>query len=270
MGQREATAFALLPLVLAGIVWLPSWVYQGAIWIVTLLTAWELLTLLRLTSRIALPVAVLFGLGLMLPILWRVGFAAVGPAVAVLVLVLPAIVLLSRHPLAGATTAITGTSFAATYLAVTGGAMGYLRVSFPDTLGWKVVLLHCLTVWAGDSGAYYAGSRFGRHRLAPRVSPKKSWEGVLGQAAATFFAVWVCRVTFFAELPVIAAVSVACLLTVLAPLGDLVESLLKRDAGVKDSSALIPGHGGFLDRTDSLYFAAPFTLALLLAFGLGT
>ncbi len=269
MGQREATAFALLPLVLAGIVWLPAWVYLGAIWIVTLLAAWELLALLRLTSRVMLPIAVLLGVGLALPIFWRLGFAMAGPTLAALFLGLPVVVLLSRHPIAGAGAATTGIVFAAGYFAVTGGAMGYLRVAFPDALGWKVVLLHCLTIWAGDSGAYYVGSRFGRHRLAPQVSPKKSWEGVAGQTAATFFAVWVCRAAFFPELPFAAGASAACLLTVLAPLGDLVESILKRDAGVKDSSALIPGHGGFFDRTDSLYFAAPFTLALLLAFGLG-
>jgi len=269
VGQREATAFALLPLVLAAIVWLPPWVYLAAIWIVTLLAAWELLVLLRLTGRATLPIAVLLGIAAALPAFWRLGFAAAGPVLAALVLALPLIVLLSRHPIAGATAATTGTVFAAVYFAVTGGAMGYLRVAFPDAFGWKVVLLHCLTIWAGDSGAYYVGTRFGRHRLAPRVSPNKSWEGVVGGTAATFFAVWVCRAAFFPELPLPASVGVACLLSVLAPLGDLVESILKRDAGVKDSSALIPGHGGFLDRTDSLYFAAPFTLALLLALGFG-
>ncbi len=270
MGQREATAFALLPLVLASIVWLPPWVYLGAIWIVSLLAAWEMLVLLRLASRVTLAIAVLLGVAVALPAFWRLGFAAAGPVLAALILTLPLVVLLAQHPIAGATAATTGTVFTAVYFAVTGGAMGYLRVAFPDALGWKVVLLHCLTIWAGDSGAYYIGSRFGRHRLAPRVSPRKSWEGVAGGTAATFFAVWVCRVAFFGELPLVAGVSTACLLTVLAPLGDLVESILKREAGVKDSSALIPGHGGFLDRTDSLYFAAPFTLALLLILGFGT
>lgn len=270
MGQREATAFALLPLVLAGIVWLPPWVYLGAIGIVTLLATWELLAVLRLTRRKTVPIAALVAVSLALPMSWRLGLHAAGAILAVLVLVLPLVVLLSRHPIEGAAAATTGAVFAAVYFAVTGGAMGYLRVAFPDELGWKLVLLHCLTIWAGDSGAYYLGSRFGRHRLAPVVSPKKSWEGVAGGTAATFFAVWVCRTVFFPELPIAAGVSVAVLLAILAPLGDLVESLLKRDAGVKDSSALIPGHGGFLDRTDSLYFAAPFTVALLLVFGLGS
>ncbi|MEP0775007.1 MAG: phosphatidate cytidylyltransferase [Acidobacteriota bacterium] len=268
MGQREATAIALLPLVLAGIVWLPPWVYLAAVAIVTLLACWELLELLRLTRRRAVAVAIGVALVVTLPVLWHVGLTAAGPALAAIVLALPLVVLLTGHPTEGAAATITGAVFAAVFFTVTGGAMGYLRLALGDAVGWKVVLLHCLTIWAGDSGAYYLGSRFGRHRLAPVVSPKKSWEGVAGGTAATFFAVWVCRTLFFAELPLAAAVSLAILLSILAPLGDLVESLLKRDAGVKDSSALIPGHGGFLDRTDSLFFAAPFTLALLLGFGL--
>lgn len=269
MGQREATAIALLPLVLAAIVWLPPWVYLAAVAIVTLLACRELLVLLRLTRREVLSAAVLVTVGISLPLFWALGSAAAGPALAAIVLALPLVVLLTGHPTEGAAAAITGAVFAAAFFAVTGGAMGQLRLAFGEEVGWKVVLLHCLTIWAGDSGAYYLGSRFGRHRLAPVVSPKKSWEGVAGGTAATFFAVWVCRTVFFAELTPIAAVSLAILLTILAPLGDLVESLLKRDAGVKDSSTLIPGHGGFLDRTDSLFFAAPFTLALLLVFGLG-
>lgn len=268
MGQREATAFALLPLVLAAIVWLPPWVYLAAIWLVTLLAVWELLALLRLQNRLTLALAVLAAVGAALPLFWALGFPAAGPVLAAIVLGLPLVVLLSQHPIEGAAAATTGAVFAGVFFAVNGGAMGFLRVAFPESLGWKVVLLHCLTIWAGDSGAYYVGTRFGRHRLAPRVSPKKSWEGVAGGTAATFFAVWVCRTVFFPELSTFLSVCTGCLLALLAPLGDLVESLIKRDAGVKDSSALIPGHGGFLDRTDSLFFAAPFTLALLLWVGL--
>ena len=89
----------------------------------------------------------------------------------------------------------------------------------------------------------------------------------MGGTLLTAFGVWFCRTVFFPELPVAVAISTAVLLTVLSPLGDLVESLFKRDAGVKDSSDLLPGHGGFLDRSDSLFFAAPFVLALFILFG---
>jgi len=177
---------------------------------------------------------------------------------------LPLLYLLGRGPVEGASGAMTGAVFVTLYFTTTGGAMGLLRLLFPDPLGWKAVLLHCLTIWGGDSGAYYVGVRWGKHKLAPRVSPKKSWEGIVGGTAVTFFGVWFCRTVFFHELPWAVAWAEAATLSVLAPLGDLLESLFKRDAGVKDSSGLIPGHGGFLDRTDSLFFAAPATAVLLL------
>jgi phosphatidate cytidylyltransferase len=268
MGAREATAFTILPVLLGAIVFLPAWVYLAAVWVVTILAAWEMVAILRARSHPVPAVPTVTALALALPALWWGGLAWSGPIVAALVLLLPLAYLLGRQPIAGAAAGIAGAAFTAIYFTVASGGMGLLRTSFPGALGWKVVLIYCITLWAGDSGAYYLGSRFGRHRLAPRVSPKKSWEGIAGGTAATLFGVWVCRTVFFPELSWATAWSLAALLIVLAPLGDLVESLFKRDAGVKDSSALIPGHGGFLDRTDSLFFAAPFVLALMLALGI--
>jgi phosphatidate cytidylyltransferase len=269
VGQREATAFALLPLILAGVVLLPPWVYLAAVWIVGMLAAWELLAMLRRKGFSVPRVPTIVALGVAMPLLWWGGLAMAGPLLAAVILALPLVYLLGRYPIEGAAGAMTGSAFAAAYFATTAGAMGFLRTSFVGSIGWKVVLLHCLTIWGGDSGAYYLGSRLGRHRLAPRVSPKKSWEGVVGGVAGTLIGVAVCRFAFFRELPLPAAGAVVVLLAVLAPLGDLVESLFKRDAGIKDSSTLIPGHGGFLDRTDSLFFAAPFVLALLLLLRVG-
>jgi phosphatidate cytidylyltransferase len=268
MRSREATAFAVLPIVLGAIVFLPAWVYLGVVWVVTLLAAWELIVLLR---KLTFPVPflpTLAAIGAALPAVWLGGLSWSGPTLAAIVLLLPLVYLLARQPIAGASAGIAGSVFAAAYFVVTGGAMGMLRAPFDDPLRWKIVLVYCISLWAGDSGAFYLGSRFGRHRLAPRVSPKKSWEGAIGGTAATFFAVWVCRTLFFPELPADAGWALAALLTVLAPLGDLVESLFKRDSGVKDSSTLIPGHGGFLDRTDSLFYGAPFALGLFLLLGM--
>ena len=264
IGAREATAFALMPVVIGAIVFLPSWVYLAIVWAITILAARELLALLTRLAHPSPRVPTLAAVGLALPALWVGGLPAAGAVLALLLLGLPLVYLIGGYPIAGATAGISGAAFTALYFAVTGGAMGLLRTEFAGTLGVKVVLLHCLTVWGGDSGAYYLGSRFGRHKLSPLVSPKKSWEGVAGGVALTAFGVWFCRTVFFPELSVTASLALFALLAVLAPLGDLVESLFKRDAGVKDSSDLIPGHGGFLDRTDSLFYAAPFVLALLL------
>jgi phosphatidate cytidylyltransferase len=122
--------------------------------------------------------------------------------------------------------------------------------------GWTVLTVFA-SIWICDSAAYFAGRAFGRHRLFERVSPKKTWEG----AAAGFLA---SVATFVAArefaLPYLAlrdAAVCGVIIGVFGQLGDLFESLLKRDAGVKDSSALIPGHGGMLDRFDSLLFVAP-------------
>jgi len=267
MGAREATAFALLPVVLGAIVFLPPWVYLGMVWVITVLAARELIALFRRLAHPAPLLPTLVTLAVVLPVLWLGGLPRAGALIALVVLVAPLVYLLGRYPIRGSAAGMAGATFAVVYFVVTGGAMGFLRTAFPGTVGIKVVLIHCIGIWAGDTGAYYLGSRFGKHKLAPLVSPKKSWEGVAGGTLLTAFGVWLCRTVFMPELPVTTAVALVALLSVLAPLGDLVESLFKRDAGVKDSSDLIPGHGGFLDRSDSLFFAAPFVLALFLLLG---
>ena len=123
------------------------------------------------------------------------------------------------------------------------------------------------TIWLGDSGAYYAGRTLGRHKMSPRISPNKTWEGLAGGAVATVIAAIVLGRLLRVGLDWPELVGVAIILAVAAPVGDLVESLFKRDTGVKDSSGLLPGHGGLLDRTDSLLFAAPPVLGFLLLTG---
>lgn len=121
---------------------------------------------------------------------------------------------------------------------------------------WEVLLLVFL-IWAADTGAYVVGSRFGRHRLWQAVSPKKSWEGLAGAAIfAVGVGVLLSRTPWFALSTPLAA-QLGLVAAVLATVGDLFESRWKRVAGVKDSGTLIPGHGGVLDRFDSLFFTAP-------------
>jgi len=159
------------------------------------------------------------------------------------------------------------TAFTVLYLGVTGACLGWLRLVPGDDLGWRLVLLFFGTIWLGDSGAYYVGRRFGRHKMSPRISPNKTWEGLAGGTAATLAAAVALGSLLRVDLPWPVLLGVAVILAVAAPVGDLVESQFKRDTGVKDSSALLPGHGGLLDRTDSLLFAAPPVLALLVATG---
>lgn len=118
-------------------------------------------------------------------------------------------------------------------------------------------------IWIGDTGAYYGGKLFGKHKLSPLVSPGKTLEG--SASALVFCAIWAIAMQVYAlpHLPAYKVVLISLLTSVVAQAGDLIESLMKRAYGVKDSGSLIPGHGGVFDRFDSLILAAPFFYVLL-------
>jgi phosphatidate cytidylyltransferase len=125
-----------------------------------------------------------------------------------------------------------------------------------------------LAIWAGDTLAYAGGRLVGRHRMAPGISPGKTWEGFVFGTAATLFVTFVAlyKAHF---LSVSQSLLLGGAIAVAAPLGDLFESMLKRDAGVKDAGRLLGGHGGLLDRSDAILFAAPAAYFCILGFGLG-
>ncbi len=131
--------------------------------------------------------------------------------------------------------------------------------------GWNLVLAVLLGTWASDIFAYFGGRLFGRHRLAPAISPKKTVEGFVIGLAAGVFTTWVTlyRQGFTNQQALLVGAGVA----LAAPLGDLFESFLKRDLGVKDSGTLLAGHGGVLDRIDALLFAGPAALAIVALLG---
>jgi phosphatidate cytidylyltransferase len=114
-----------------------------------------------------------------------------------------------------------------------------------------------LVLMGSDTGAYFTGRALGKHKLAPKISPGKTWEGAIGGLLASLLAAVAAHYWFFPELSLKAALPLAAAMNVLGVLGDLTESALKRGADVKDSGALFPGHGGLLDRLDSLLFNAP-------------
>ncbi len=119
------------------------------------------------------------------------------------------------------------------------------------------VLLLVLTTFTADTGAYAVGSLLGRHKLWPAISPNKTWEGAIGGLGGAVLAVWVLSTWFDLDLHVAAAVGLGLGLGVAAQVGDLTESWMKRKADIKDSSGLLPGHGGLLDRLDSITAVAP-------------
>lgn len=136
--------------------------------------------------------------------------------------------------------------------------------AFPYADGGTWVVMLFVTVWVCDTAAYLFGSRFGRHKLFERVSPKKTIEGAVAGLVAAVATAWVCQLSFVTGLRLRDALMVGVICGTVGQLSDLVESRFKRDAGVKDSSSLIPGHGGILDRFDSEMLAAPVTYLYLL------
>jgi phosphatidate cytidylyltransferase len=126
--------------------------------------------------------------------------------------------------------------------------------SIPDGLGWRWVLFTVYVAMGSDTGGYFAGRTWGRRKLLPAVSPSKTVEGALGAVAGAVGVALVARAIFFRTLPAEEAVALASTISVLAQFGDLGESALKRAFGAKDSGWIIPGHGGILDRLDSLLF----------------
>ncbi|MBX2965249.1 MAG: phosphatidate cytidylyltransferase [Cyclobacteriaceae bacterium] len=127
---------------------------------------------------------------------------------------------------------------------------------------FEIILGALLILWASDTGAYFAGTLFGKRKLFERISPKKSWEGFWGGAALAFAMMYGLSF-YFQSLTLINWFIVALLIIVGGTFGDLVESLLKRSIAIKDSGDSLPGHGGFLDRFDGLFISAPFIVAYL-------
>jgi phosphatidate cytidylyltransferase len=119
------------------------------------------------------------------------------------------------------------------------------------------ILFFLSVVWLGDTAAYCVGKTLGRHKLAPRISPKKTVEGAVGGVVGNLLAALVSKKILLPEVPLLCLFLLSAIMGVAGQLGDLAESALKRGAGIKDSSNLLPGHGGLLDRIDAVLFAAP-------------
>lgn len=261
--QRLLTAAVATPLFLAAVFLLPT------VWFFVLLLAATTWAAVELT-RILRPVAPEAPLGL-LPALViaaavALGFGPRGPeallAAGLLGTVgLGSLVLLARTPPAQAVPALGALCFGTVYLALPTVATSRVQALDP----WLLLLLLAI-VWLGDTAAYYFGRRFGRHRMAPLVSPKKTWEGAAASFVTALAAAAVWGLLRLGEVP-LELVALAAATAMAAQLGDLVESMFKRGSGVKDSGTALPGHGGVLDRIDALLFAAPVMLAGLLVIG---
>jgi phosphatidate cytidylyltransferase len=162
------------------------------------------------------------------------------------------------------------TMFGVTYIGISMASLIGLRFTKqPELLGaWggegcSLVVTLFASVWMADIAAYFVGLTIGRHKLFPRVSPKKSWEGAIGGFVGSTAAFAALAAYLLPSLALPTALACGAVVGIVGPLGDLAESLLKRDATVKDSGELLPGHGGVFDRFDSMLFAAPVVFLIL-------
>lgn len=147
------------------------------------------------------------------------------------------------------------------YVAFLGGFLISLRVGFTESLvphlSTKLIGFFFLIVMGADVGGYYVGKNLGKHKLVPKISPNKTWEGVFGGLVLSSAFAAISTATFFPELPYKFSIPLAIVMSIVGLFGDLAESAMKRGAGAKDAANILPGHGGLLDRLDSLLFNAP-------------
>jgi phosphatidate cytidylyltransferase len=284
--KRILTATVLILAVLALLFFGHSWMIILAAALVAELAAYEYLQLAAVGAET-------HGAHLRIPVWWMVLGTALAFAVNV-----PNFPIAAQLPLLSALTLIlfAWNGFRAPLIQVlpdtAQGLFGLIWIAYPLTLipllwiqedGPPLVLFLMVCVWAGDIAALYVGRAFGKHKLAPRLSPGKTWEGsiasIFGSLAAAGLVIWIGdmltargdMVLHITE-PVWQTLTLAAVLNIAAQLGDLLESAVKRGAGVKDSGNMLPGHGGILDRIDALLVATPvlwFALLLKDVFGLG-
>jgi phosphatidate cytidylyltransferase len=266
--QRVVTAVVLIPVVLA-VVWLGGWAAFAAAAVVVVVGTWELRALCA--RRGWHPLVVLSGalsldflLAAMLPTT-RGFLVEIGISVCV---VASFVWLMVTRPATDRTLIDWTLTLAIPFYL--GWPLAFLLLLRGAQVGWQArgfwwVLLLLLSVWANDSAALVTGHTFGRHRLAPRLSPNKTWEGTIGGLLGAVGAVVVVNAIAdqllphslrALQLPWYQLLLLGGLVALAATLGDLAKSLLKRGTGVKESGAIFPGHGGMLDRVDSLLFAA--------------
>lgn len=283
--QRIITALILLPIALAGFFWLNGWAFALFIGAVIAIGAWEWARLSGLLSQgrrvaYALSVAAILLVLYWLPIqaqtaAWREFFWLANLPLWVLLVACAwwalALLLIITYPNSTPLWRSTSTRLLIGFLVLVPAWQGLvlLKTLFAHEPAFAnlMIISIMVLVWGADIGAYFAGRRFGKRKLAPAVSPGKSWEGAIGGwLFSLLLTVIVGLVQGWPAGLFITSLLLATLVVASSIVGDLTESMFKRQAGMKDSSNLLPGHGGVLDRIDSLTAAIPVFTLLLIVF----
>ncbi len=262
--KRVLTAVVLIPLVLLLVFLAPRWLFTPAVAVMAALAAWECMDLAGRSGAKPPRIAVLVALAALFAgnYQWPDWTAAIFGMLSLALLVYCTLVKPAAQVMADASASI----FCVVYVGLTLLAVPTLR---EQANGPSLVTFLLCVVWAGDTAALYVGRRWGRHKLAPTLSPNKTWEGAVASVAGSLMATagllqlatllqqnWNSGMLSYPEAPGY-WLMLAVIVNVAAQVGDLAESALKRSAGVKDSGSLLPGHGGMLDRIDAVLLAAP-------------
>jgi len=256
LALRALSALILLPLLGALVLWHEPLGFGALVVLVAALALIEYSAItLPTASRRFRAAVVAVGAGLTAALYLAPGQALVSVLVALMATATLTLIDPGEIPAAGARLGLS--AFGVFYIGGLAAPLAILQRDAPRGRAW--VLLAVAVTFGNDAGAYFAGRTLGRHKLYPKVSPAKSVEGAVGGLVASLIIMLAMRATLSPWLTVGDCLWVALPAGVLGPIGDLVESLIKRSAGVKDSGRLIPGHGGMLDRIDALLFVAAWT-----------
>ncbi len=254
---RALTAAVAIPLLLALLFWAPSAAWLGFVVLIAVGGAFELSGLVAAGDRaFASVVGILTGVVCAAPYFWANQPRHLGTLLVAQTLVGLSFVLFRRAPIEKGALYLGWVVAGPLYLGLLLCPFALLRQD-PSIDGAAFILLALTLGWLGDTGGYFVGRSLGRHKLFPSVSPNKTVEGLVGTILGAMAGGLLASLWYLPRLPLLHGIALGAIAGVIGTVGDLVESLLKRAVKVKDSGNLVPGHGGLLDRIDSLLFIGP-------------
>lgn len=271
--QRILTALVLAPIMIGGIFYLPLGLFKLFIAAIVTLGAWEWANL----SGVKMQVGRVAYAGIVAGLIWLIEFEGLAQEIDVLYVALVwwviALILVAAHPKLKALWSTPVVRMLMGLAILIPMWVGFVQIK-SYAINDYLIMYVMLVVWGADVGAYFAGRTFGKHKLAATVSPGKTWEGVYGGLATTFIIALGGGYLLEKEAGLSLDLSqwalligVTLAITFVSVVGDLIESMVKRHRGIKDSSNLLPGHGGIMDRIDSMTAALPMFALALTVFG---